>query len=193
MTTSTRDFSRIGLLLVGLGLTMVLRLAIAGNDVTQSAPAGLTFAMALVLLAAVAGWRVGRLQVIPLLIGIVGGGVLIVAPAWMHLHATTLLFRFPAGFFVAWAAVVGVVAVAEEILLRGVLFSAVNEVYGPMAAVALTSIAFGLLHVPLYGWNALPLDLAVGFWLGGLRLLSGGVTAPAVAHVLADVAAWWLL
>ena len=54
------------------------------------------------------------------------------------------------------------------------------------------AMAFALLHVPVYGWHVLPLDLAVGCGLGALRLLTGGVTAPAVAHVGADLAGWWL-
>jgi hypothetical protein len=49
------------------------------------------------------------------------------------------------------------------------------------------------MHVPLYGVGALPLDLAVGLLLGGLRIVSGSVLAPAIAHVLADIAGGWLL
>ena len=56
----------------------------------------------------------------------------------------------------------------------------------------MTSVVFALLHVPLYGWHVVPLDLGVGLWLAGLRLISGGVAAPAVAHVVADLATWWL-
>jgi hypothetical protein len=37
-----------------------------------------------------------------------------------------------------------------------------------------------------------PLDIAVGVWLGTLRAISGTVTAPALAHSLADLAGWWL-
>jgi len=55
-----------------------------------------------------------------------------------------------------------------------------------------TSVAFALMHVPLYGWHVVPLDLGVGIWLGGLRLLGRGVAAPALAHVLADLVTWWL-
>jgi hypothetical protein len=55
-----------------------------------------------------------------------------------------------------------------------------------------TTAAFGLMHVPLYGWSVLPLDLAAGLWLGGLRVASGGATAPAVAHTIADLVAQWL-
>jgi membrane protease YdiL (CAAX protease family) len=82
--------------------------------------------------------------------------------------------------------------VAEEVLLRGVLFAEIGEALGTAAAVVLTAIAFALLHVPLYGPGVLPLDLAVGLWLGTLRVVSGSVTAPAAAHTLADIAAWWL-
>ena len=35
-------------------------------------------------------------------------------------------------------------------------------------------------------------DLAVGVVLGGLRQLSGTPAAPAVAHVSADMAGWFL-
>jgi hypothetical protein len=59
-------------------------------------------------------------------------------------------------------------------------------------AVVATSLVFALIHVPLYGWHVVPLDLGVGLLLGGLRLVTGGVTAPAAAHTIADVATWWL-
>jgi hypothetical protein len=48
------------------------------------------------------------------------------------------------------------------------------------------------MHVPLYGWGVVPVDLAAGVWLAGLRLAGGGVGAPVVAHLLADLAGWWL-
>jgi membrane protease YdiL (CAAX protease family) len=62
----------------------------------------------------------------------------------------------------------------------------------PGLAAAIAAVAFAALHVPLSGWVAVPLDLAVGVWLGGLRLRSGGAGAPALTHTLADVASWWL-
>jgi membrane protease YdiL (CAAX protease family) len=88
--------------------------------------------------------------------------------------------------------VVTVVAGAEEAFLRGTLHRRVEEVAGPGAAVAAGALAFAALHVPLYGWGAAPLDLAVGCWLGWLRLVTGGWAAPALAHTVADLAAWWL-
>jgi membrane protease YdiL (CAAX protease family) len=56
----------------------------------------------------------------------------------------------------------------------------------------MTSLAFALMHVPIYGWGVVPLDLAVGLALGGLRLATGTVLAPIAAHAVADLATWWL-
>jgi len=84
------------------------------------------------------------------------------------------------------------VAGAEEIAFRGALLDALAEWGGWPAAVVLSSLVFALVHVPLYGWGVVPLDFAAGVWFAGLRLLTGSVAAPAAAHVLADLATWWL-
>jgi membrane protease YdiL (CAAX protease family) len=120
------------------------------------------------------------------------GGALLIA-AWLstrgagftHLHAGSLGLA-------EWSLVVVLVAVAEEALLRGALFTVLSEWRGAWTALIVTSIAFALMHVPMYGWQAVPIDLAVGVFLGGLRVLSGTVTAPAIAHALADLAGGWM-
>ena len=100
---------------------------------------------------------------------------------------------FPAGVpFLPWALATLLVAVGEEVVLRGALFDALGERWGTIAAILGASAAFALIHVPLYGWHVVPLDFGVGLWLAGLRLLSGGVAAPAVAHAIADLATFWL-
>lgn len=88
--------------------------------------------------------------------------------------------------------VVTVVATAEEMFLRGTLYDAVSELAGGTWAIGVGAVAFALLHVPLYGWHVLPLDLAVGVVLGMLRVSTGTVAAPAVAHIIADYAGWFL-
>ena len=87
---------------------------------------------------------------------------------------------------------VTLVAVAEELLLRGALFEALTRWRNENTAIAVSAVAFALLHVPVYGWHVLVLDLAVGVALGVLRAVSGSVTAPAITHVVADLAGWWL-
>jgi membrane protease YdiL (CAAX protease family) len=98
----------------------------------------------------------------------------------------------PGEGFARWALVVAVVATAEEVFLRGALYDAVSRWLGVNAAIAVGAVAFALLHVPLYGWKVVPLDLAVGVLLGELRRVSGTAAAPAITHVFADWAAWWL-
>lgn len=172
------------LLLVGLAGAMALRVALGAQQVSGAVP----FAAVLLLLAAAAGVRRPRLSPRVLAAGLAGGGVLIAFPL---LHPG-LALSHPASALPVWLIVVSAVAIAEEILLRGALFAAMQGPAGTFPAIAVSSIAFALLHVPLYGWGAVPLDLAAGVWLGGLRVVSGSVAAPAAAHVLADVASWWL-
>jgi membrane protease YdiL (CAAX protease family) len=92
------------------------------------------------------------------------------------------------------------VAGAEELLLRGALFDRIVVAAGArgagrrgiVVAVVVTSTVFAVMHVPLYGWHVVPLDLGVGCCLAGLRIVTGGVAAPAAAHAVADLATWWL-
>jgi membrane protease YdiL (CAAX protease family) len=127
------------------------------------------------------------------LLGVVGGVMLVVLAA--GLPRTPLhVWPRPIGMMVVtWTAIVAVISVAEELVFRGVLFDAVARAGGVAVACVVCAVAFAVVHVPLYGWQALPLDVGVGVWLGGLRIVSGGVVAPAVAHTVADLGAWLLV
>jgi membrane protease YdiL (CAAX protease family) len=181
------------LLCLGLAGAIALRVEVAGSAGSASAPAGLAFGAALLLLAVAGGWRPGRPSWRIAGVGLAGGLLLLAAPVALRIAAPPLVrLGSPASAFPLWAAVVTLVAVAEEALLRGALMSLLLRRVGPEAAVGVAAVAFALLHVPVYGWVAVPLDLAVGVWLGGLRLATGGAGAPAVAHTAADLATWWL-
>jgi len=174
----------------GLAAAVIVRVALQGSSSLSGFGAGLAFGAALLVIARACGWRARWPGVLPLLLGAAGGLVLIVLPRLMHPGVPVVLGMRPEPF-VVWLGVTALVATAEEVLLRGVLFDAVSGVWGPIAAVAVSSVLFGLIHVPLYGWSVVPLDIGVGVWLAGLRLASGSVGAPAVAHTMADVATWW--
>ena len=172
---------------------VAIRAALAGPAGAASAPAALVFAVVLTGLALAC-----RLRTTLSLWAVVAGlavAALLVVPALVHLGIRADL---PAGNFPAWAALTAIVATAEEAFLRGALFDAVQtwvgeRRHGVDVAIAVTAAAFALLHVPFYGWHALPLDLAVGVVLGATRAATGTWTAPAIAHVVADLAGWWLL
>lgn len=175
--------SRAGLdpLAVGavFGLAL-LALAAVARPVTS--PIGLDVRTARSLfIAAVPGLAVGLLLV----------GLTMAAPAVAGLPRVEGLAR-PAAPFLPWAIVTIVVAAAEEAILRGAMFGAVRRVGGAATALAVTTAVFALIHVPLYGWHVVPLDLAVGVALGGLRIVTRGIAAPAIAHAVADLATWWL-
>jgi membrane protease YdiL (CAAX protease family) len=180
-------------LVFGLGGAVVIRVALAGSTGAGSVLAGLVFGALVLGLAVLPGVR-GALAPRPvraqLVIGVAGSAVLCAVPLAVRLRMPG--GALPLAQLPVWAVVVTVVAVAEEVLLRGVLWSAVEQWRGTLSALVMTTAAFGLLHVPLYGWDALPLDLAVGLLLGGLRMVAGGWGAAAVAYTVADLAGWWL-
>jgi membrane protease YdiL (CAAX protease family) len=181
------------LLCLGLGAAAALRVEVAGSAGSASAPAGVAFGAALLLLAVAGGWRPRRPSWRVAGVGVAGGLMLLIVPLALRVAAPPpVKLGSPAGGFPLWAAVVTLVAVAEEALLRGALMSLLLRRAGPEVAVGVAAVAFALLHVPVYGWVVVPLDVAVGVWLGGLRLATGGAGAPAVAHTVADLATWWL-
>jgi membrane protease YdiL (CAAX protease family) len=204
-------------LLLGTGLAGLVgaRWAATIEGSAGALAVGLVFGAGLLALALAGGMRLERPNAPRLAIaaGVLGGAVLI-GLALMGLALAAQLTwaaavgvadgsagrlalgpgAWFAGGLAAWAAITVLVATAEELVLRGVLFDAIEHAFGGnvVAAVMVTSVVFALIHVPLYGWHVVPLDLGVGLLLGGLRLVSGGVIAPAAAHVIADLATWWL-
>lgn len=181
--------TRVGVLLLAFAVSVALRVVAGNGDVARSLPAGLLFAGCLLVLAAAAGTRV-PVSRRALLAGL-AGTALVCAPVGLS-HLLTFRPVHDAQGFAPWAAVVVVVATAEEVFLRGTLYDAVDRLAGAVAAVAVGAVCFALLHVPLYGWHVLPLDLAVGVVLGGLRQGTGTPAAPAVTHVGADLVGWFL-
>jgi membrane protease YdiL (CAAX protease family) len=176
----------------GLSSSLLLRLTLAGASADSSVVAGLTFALALLVLSVAAGWRPTAIGWRQALIGVAGGAVLCFPPAIRFMSGVP--FNVAAGWrsYPGWALAVAVVAAAEEVLFRGALYALVREIGGDLAAIVAGALLFAAMHVVLNGGHAFVLDACVGVWLGVLRMISGGVAAPAAAHVLADLAAWWL-
>jgi membrane protease YdiL (CAAX protease family) len=174
----------------GLIALALLRGVLNEQSTAQGFASGAAFGVALLGIGLVAGSRPGRPRVGALLTGAGGGLMLIAVP--VLLHARPLGIGVRPEPMLLWVAITILVASSEEVLLRGVLLEGLERLIGPVSAVAVTSLLFGLMHVPLYGWTVVPVDVAAGVWLAGLRRLSGGVAAPIVAHVLADLATRWL-
>jgi len=80
-------------------------------------------------------------------------------------------------------------AVAEEAFFRRYLYGLVAASGGPAVAVVVTAAAFALVHVTVWGWWVLPLDLAAGLVLSWQRAATGRWSVPAATHVLANTLA----
>jgi len=95
----------------------------------------------------------------------------------------------------AWSVVVAGVAFAlvnalvEEVLFRGAVLHHLGRVVGRWQAVGVQALAFGMLHLNGYPYGPVGVGLAsvYGVLLGALRLRSGGLLAPWIAHVVTDL------
>ncbi|HYM92080.1 MAG TPA: CPBP family intramembrane glutamic endopeptidase [bacterium] len=77
-------------------------------------------------------------------------------------------------------------AVSEELFFRRLMYAWLVR-WGPALAIAATAAAFALVHVRAYGILVLPIDAAAGVLFGWQRWASGGWSAPAVTHALANL------
>jgi membrane protease YdiL (CAAX protease family) len=79
-------------------------------------------------------------------------------------------------------------ALLEEIIFRGILFDASESQWGQRFAIAVSATLFGLGHLHGYPPGTLGAVLAgiFGLCLGCLRVHTGGLGLPVIAHIAAD-------
>lgn len=101
-------------------------------------------------------------------------------------NAVRVVFETDDAWLSVIAAFIGVVLVpfAEEVLFRGVLFAALRRTCGVTSAVVLSSMIFGLMHMP--GWQ---MPFVLGLLLAWLYHRTGSLWAPVIAHMMVNVAA----
>ena len=79
-------------------------------------------------------------------------------------------------------------AVAEEAFFRRLVYGLLSPA-GAAVAVVGSAVAFAAVHVTVWGWWVLPLDLAAGLLLSWQRAYTGRWSVPAVTHVVANTVA----
>ncbi|HEV1997354.1 MAG TPA: CPBP family intramembrane glutamic endopeptidase, partial [Candidatus Dormibacteraeota bacterium] len=120
-----------------------------------------------------------------LLAGLAVAALLLAPGLWLRATGNpTRLDLFGPGFYLPLVPALLWIAPAEELFLRGLLQPAIRSVAGPGAAILLVAVLFAAIHLPAYGWMAMPLDLGVGLVLGWLREELRSVTACVAAHTL---------
>ncbi|HYD53621.1 MAG TPA: CPBP family intramembrane glutamic endopeptidase [Gemmatimonadaceae bacterium] len=109
--------------------------------------------------------------------------LLLVLVGWLRFAAAPDGSWWQAAAAASWLLVPA--ALLEEVLMRGYLFHAIWRRWGPWAALVLTSVVFGALHLGNPGATALSITLVTlaGFFLGGVVLATGSVWAAWTAHL----------
>jgi membrane protease YdiL (CAAX protease family) len=162
-----------------LGLT-VLRYPVLAS-IGLDRPSSATLGMAILSGAALWGASLGLFEVQSLLI----------PPSDAFLDAFERLHEAlaPAGFLDGLASVVTIAIVpacCEEILFRGVILRSLLASFGPAVAILGAATLFGLIHVMPLGHHLsfyrVPFAFAVGIGLGLLRVRTGSVVPPILAH-----------
>jgi membrane protease YdiL (CAAX protease family) len=149
------------------------------------------------------GLRLGRLAAaeIWMVAGVVltSASVLLVfsrvAPPRIGTGASFLTILTPWALVIAGVAFALLNALVEELLFRGAVLHHLGHALGRWTAVVAQALAFGMLHLNGYPYGPVGVGLAFvyGMLLGALRLRSGGLLAPWIAHVLTDLVIFVLI
>lgn len=101
------------------------------------------------------------------------------------------MFRLAPDFWwrapVTFLSILWFVAVAEECLFRGLLLHRLRSVMQPLAALAISSFAFGIVHLwfpPFPNWKFVILASLAGVFYGFAYIEARAVRASMVAHAL---------
>lgn len=131
-----------------------------------------------------ASWGAGSL-----VIGALAGALAIAIPTSLLIALGDLTFVAAPGGAEARTlafsiAVLAPSALTEELLLRGYPFTVLRATWGWPVATAITSFAFGLLHLNNPGATPLAIAnvMAAGVFLAGIRVVTGSLAAAWAAH-----------
>lgn len=100
------------------------------------------------------------------------------------------LFRDAGPMAVAGIALMA--GIGEELLFRGVIQAGLSGLFGPIAALAIASLLFGLAHALTVAYFVL--TCLMGLYLGWLYQGGGNLLVPITVHFLYDwiVLSWYL-
>lgn len=150
------------------------------------------------------GWlRAGRLSSASVAVTIAVMALTVLALVLFHATAqpdvrgyrAAIPFDALGGVVVAGVVFTIVNATLEELVFRGVLFDALQSQWGMWVTLAATALLFGLGHLRGYPSGVVGACLAAlfGFAMGVLRLWTGGLALPIVAHMAADATIYGIL
>lgn len=138
----------------------------------------------------------GIVGYIVLVAGLIGGALALQAIGYTHpgpgggsLSQSKLVT-----LIAVWMTMVIAAPIVEEFMFRGLLYRGLAESrLGTFGALIVTSVVFGIVHYPGFGWARVIGTGLVGLLLGLLRWRTGGTSMSIVAHMMLNVIAASLL
>lgn len=164
------------LVIAAMGTAALLLRPVGGLSVVTTGLVGAAGAFASARLAAPTTVVRARRMLVPLAVGLVAVLGARAAGSPLPIHAT-----------VAGVLALIIAGIGEEAFFRGMCFRALEPRAGVAVAVALPAVVFALIHIPGYGADVVPVDLAAGLVLGWQRWTSGTWIVPAITHVVANL------
>jgi membrane protease YdiL (CAAX protease family) len=147
--------------------------------------------------------RIGKISGASILATIVVMGLTVLAlvlfraatPPDVPSYSAALPFELLGGVILAGVIFTVVNATLEELVFRGILFDALQSQWGMWVTLMATSLLFSVGHLRGYPSGAVGACMAAvfGFAMGGLRLWTGGLALPIVAHMGADATIYTIL
>ena len=118
-----------------------------------------------------------------------------VTPPDVDSYSAALPFESLGGVIMAGIVFTIANATLEELVFRGILFDALESQWGAWVTLVATSLLFSVGHLRGYPSGLVGACLAAVFGLamGGLRLWTGGLALPIVAHMGADATIYTIL
>lgn len=120
-----------------------------------------------------------------LLIGALAISIAVVVPLLVGATTLTLVTPVPFRSGLLQFATLAPAGIGEELLTRGLGFNALRRGLGDKAAVLLSSVIFGALHIfnPHSSWLAALMVALVGIWFGTMTVKTGSVWLSVGVHL----------
>jgi CAAX protease family protein len=115
-----------------------------------------------------------------------GSGHAAGAPAGGKVTLNSAMILFLVSY---WTLLVVAAPIVEEMLFRGLIYRGLEAKFGAFPTIAFTSVLFGLVHYPGFGWPRVIAAGCLGVVFGLMRWRTGTTTASIVAHTAVNFTA----
>ncbi len=175
-----------------VGVVAAILILILGWDQSQQLTKGVLYSLLFLSCLLIGKWKFS-LKNIGFTTKGIGRGLILAAFVIAVTVAFALMLQLPVSLAPLSSSLLSpvvfylAVALGEELWFRGLIFQGIYDWRGPVAAVAGSALLFGLLHVPLQGWQGISFSLSMGLPFAIIRLKANNIIGLILAHWLINL------